>query len=379
MANINEVLRYLSEVGKMREADRLRRSAPETLLNIASTLEQLKGFRQQREFAGQREPLIQEGLDLSNIAQKESIEDVKLGRKIKQTDFDYTEMTKQLRQNMPGVVEQYGSYTKGDKSIKDVGLTPNPLTRTVQGLIESGQTDLARRAEPEVFAELTKGIPESVRAARERAGGIGKNKQLELALIRERHNLEVERNKLKDLGRLKVDEFETLNNMNEFLFKISQGEVQVPLLLEALKAGEKLTDDYGSEYKKIVEGLRDDYEKYKAGEMTEEELAGRVSEKYGLIKEQLDISTEETKVDIETGKPIEKPEEPAGEFDLTDKEMKSLPTISANGLTWRQVIRNGVSYIYAPNSKKPAFQVSASKWGELTDEQKAKVLKAKGF
>lgn len=379
MANINEVLRYLSEVGKMREADRLRRSAPETLLNIASTLEQLKGFRQQREFAGQREPLIQEGLDLSNIAQKESIEDVKLGRKIKQTDFDYTEMTKQLRQNMPGVVEQYGSYTKGDKSIKDVGLTPNPLTRTVQGLIESGQTDLARRAEPEVFAELTKGIPESVRAARERSGGIGKNKQLELALIRERHNLEVERNKLKDLGRLKVDEFETLNNMNEFLFKISQGEVQVPLLLEALKAGEKLTDDYGSEYKKVVKGLRDDYEKYKSGEMTEEELASRVSEKYGLIKEQLDISTEETKVNIETGKPIEKSEEPAGEFDLTDKEMKNLPTISANGLTWRQVIRNGVSYIYAPNSKKPAFQVNASKWGSLSDEQKAKVLKTKGF
>lgn len=368
MANINEVLRYLSEIGRMREAERIRRNMPETLLNIAYNLEQLRGIRQQRDIAEERREPTLLGLDLANQLQQENIENVRLDRRVKEKEFDYVEMTKQLRQSMPGVVEKYGNYTKGDQTIRDAGLTPNPLTRTVQGLIESGQTDLARRAEPEVFAELTRGIPESVRAARERSSGIGKNRELELRMMYERHNLEVEKEKLKNLGRLKLDEFRTLNNISEFLFKVSQGVVQIPLLLESIKAGEKLIDEYGSEYKEIVKGLRQDYENYKDGEIDEEELANRVLEKYNAIKKQLDIATEEIKVNPNTGKfkfeeeknneshtlseerSIEKNNKP---YVLSDEDMKRLPIFTGSSGSWRQKSIGNVIYIYRPNEKVP--------------------------
>jgi hypothetical protein len=365
MANINETLRFLSESGLMRQRERLRRTAPETLINIASALENLRGARQTREFAAEAQPFTQRVLETQ----------VEVGEEA----FDFDQATKKLRREMPGVVEQYGSYQQGDRSIKDVGLTPNPLTRTVQALIESGQTDIARRAEPEVFKQLTRGEPESVRAAQARSRGIGKNLQTELAITRERHNLRVMENALKQTGELKEIEFRTLSNINEFMFKISQGEVQTPLLLESIKAAEKLVDDYGSKYKVYVEGLRKDYESYKAGEITPEELSKRVGEKYIGMKEELIGSAKESQVNIKTGEPKEKPEEEPGKFDLSDEQMQKLPTITAGGVTWRQVIKNGVSYIYAPNSKKPAFQVVATKWGSLTDEQKAKVLKSKGL
>ncbi|MEM4326106.1 MAG: hypothetical protein QXU40_02295 [Candidatus Pacearchaeota archaeon] len=360
MANINEVLRYLSEIGRMREAERIRRNMPETLLNIAYNLEQLKGIRQQRDIAEERREPTLLSLDLANQLQQENIEDMKLNRRIKENEFDYVEMTKQLRQSMPGVVEKYGNYTKGDQTIRDAGLTPNPLTRTVQGLIESGQTDLARRAEPEVFAELTRGIPESVRAARERSTGIGKNRELELRMMYERHNLEVEKEKLKNLGRLKLDEFRTLNNISEFLFKVSQGVVQIPLLLESIKAGEKLIDEYGSEYKEIVKGLRQDYENYKDGEINEEELANRVLEKYNAIKKQLDIATEEIKVNPNTGKfKFEEKgeerniEENKESYTLSDEDMKRLPIFTGSSGSWRQKSIGNAIYIYRPNERVP--------------------------
>lgn len=365
MANLSEILKFLSRRGEMREAERIRKRRPENLINLATSMQNLQEAVRKSNFERSVEESRRKSIEetAEQLGFATDISEVSATKT--REELESAQETRHLRENFPDIVgnKEFSEFKGMDKAIKNAGLIPNPSIRSVAKLINDGRIDEAKRIAPNIYKKIVGGLPEAVRSAEKRGQLIGANIKERRELLRETFNLKVNLENLRSKNKITQSAFDAANKIQNFQFKLADPIVRLTAYANLVDNLEDMKENYGSDYKDIVEEMRKNLENAKEGaipfERFEESLLNRSKQAFKMIED----FTGGSRVDVETGIKLQRNE-------LSNNELRNLEVFSVGGYKYRRKEVGDKFYLYLFDSRMPLGQVPKEKWEKLSPGDK---------